>query len=218
MHPDFGAMRRLHERGPSSRGVAVDMNGATLGPNCVLVRLTAEGYRCVSRDEAATIQALVIDREDDPDWLFRQCHRIATALTEQNVALAQIYGMGIPIIELESEQLLKLANIPPFVKANFNPDQPRDAHGRWTEQGGIVSEMPSMPIPRSTPGSKVPIAPHPLPQQLAADNQRENKMVTDIIVQLRLSKDQRQILHREISGQGLTYKQILDLAKDMFDK
>jgi hypothetical protein len=54
--------------------------------------------------------------------------------------------------------------------------------------------------------------------QLAADNQRQNKMVTDIVVQLRLSKDQRQELHRAISGQRLTYKEILDLAKDMFNK
>ena len=46
------------------------------------------GYRCLSQDEAATLQALVIERADDPNWLFRQCRRAAVALTERNVALA----------------------------------------------------------------------------------------------------------------------------------
>jgi len=33
-------MRRLHPRGRESRGVAVDADGAMLGPDCVLVRRT----------------------------------------------------------------------------------------------------------------------------------------------------------------------------------
>ncbi len=215
-------MRRLYERSPSSRGVAVDINGATLGPDCVLVRRTPEGYRCLSQDEAATIQALVIDREDDPDWLFRQCHRIIKALADQNLTLAQIFGLSIPVIELGVEQLQKLVNAARLIKANFNPIQPRDAQGRWTDESDTEGRLPSA-APRETRSQSA----HPVittssvdtvPVQLAADNQRENKMVRDIVVQLRLTKDQRQELHRAISGEGLTYRQILDLAKEMFDK
>ena len=115
-------MRRLHARSSSSRGVSVDVEGATLGPDCILVRRTPQGYRCVSQNEAAALQALVIDREDDPNWLFRQCHRIVKALTDQNLALAQIYGLSIPIVGLNREQLQKLASIARFTKANFNSD------------------------------------------------------------------------------------------------
>ncbi len=73
-----------------------------LGPDFVLVRRTPEGYRSLARHEAASIQAILIGRTDDPNWLFQQCCRIAKALCEQSVALAQIYGMGIPISEADS--------------------------------------------------------------------------------------------------------------------
>ena len=52
----FERMRRLYPRGTANAGIAVDAEGATLGPDCVLVRRTAGGYRSVSRDEAAALQ------------------------------------------------------------------------------------------------------------------------------------------------------------------
>jgi len=214
-------MRRSHPRGPSSRGVTVDIDGAMLGPDCVLIQRTPEGYRCVTQDEAAAIQALVVARVDDPDWLFRQCHRITKALADQNIALAQIYGMGIPIPELDRRELAKLASTAQFIKANFNPEQARDTHGRWTEEASIPANMTQAP-PTTNPQSRdpklTPGATDDAESQLAADNQRENKMVRDIVVQLRLSPEQRQKLHRAISGQGYTYQEILMEAKEMFDK
>jgi hypothetical protein len=54
--------------------------------------------------------------------------------------------------------------------------------------------------------------------QLAADNRRQNKMVRDVVVRLQLTKDQQQELHRDISGQGYTYLEILQRAKEMFGK
>jgi hypothetical protein len=219
LHPVFQTVRRLYERGPANRGVAVDVDGATLGPDCSLVRRTPTGYRGLARSEAAAIQALLFGREEDPDWLFRQCGRIARALSDENVALAQIYGMSIPVAELDRPQIAKLSGI---AKANFSPDQPRDAHGRWTDEGAPAASRPPELTPSIHPFSSSalpkPVSADLAETQLAADNQRENKMVADIVVRLRLSKDQRQELHREISGQGLTYQEILQLAKDMFNK
>jgi hypothetical protein len=54
--------------------------------------------------------------------------------------------------------------------------------------------------------------------QFAADNQRENKIVRDIVVQLGLDRCQQQLLHREISGMGYTYHEILQIAREMFCK
>lgn len=222
MHPISQSMRRLHSRGPSSRGVTVDIDGAMLGPDCVLVRRMSDGYRCLTQNKAAAIQALLLDQAEDPAWLFQQCRRITSALTDRNIALAQIYGLGIPIAELDSQRLKQLATTAPSVKASFDPDQPRDAHGRWTDEGstpgnGLPQVAPAMSLrptgPMLTPGQTGPAE-----TQLAADNQRENKMVRDIVVQLRLSPEQRQRLHRAISGQGLTYQEVLKEAKDMFDK
>jgi hypothetical protein len=46
-----------------------------------------------------------------------------------------------------------------------------------------------------------------------ANNQTENKQVRDIVVRLGLSKDQAQQLHREISGMGYNYHEILQSLK-----
>jgi hypothetical protein len=187
-------MRRLHPRGPTNRGVTVDIEGAMLGPDCVLVQRTTDGYRCLAQEDAAAIQALVFDRADDPDWLFRQCRRIAKALVDREMALAQIYGMGIPIIELDSERLKKLASI--VRKFNFNPDQSRDARGRWTDEGGTPANGLPQVLPATTPRPSdsmlTPGNTGSAESQFAADNQRENKMVRDIVVQLKLSPEQRQ--------------------------
>ena len=215
-------MYRLHPRGSASRGVTVDAEGVMLGPDCDLVRRTPAGYRCVTEVEAATIQSVLSNRVEDPDWLFWQCCRIANALDGGNIALAQIHGVQIPTVDLDSVQLEQLASIALCVKANFDPNQPRDAHGRWTDADSSENRVPPSSVPAASPRPGHTIV---TPQdgthvtvQLAADNQRENKMVRDIVVQLRLDRAQRQQLHREISGQGYTYQEILQVAKEIFGK
>ena len=140
MAPFFAEMRRLDDRGPTSRRVAVDAEGAMLGPDCVLVRRAAGGYRSLGRGEAAAIQELLFGTGDAPDRLFQICGGIAKALNESQLALAQIAGLRIPVFELDSRQLKELAAAAPLIKANFNPDEPRDEHGRWTGDGGGDSE------------------------------------------------------------------------------
>jgi hypothetical protein len=94
-------------------------------------------------------------------------------------------------------------------KAGFDPNQPRvpagnSDGGQWTSARGTGRESR-----RDDAGGAV---------QLAADNQRQNKMVRDVVVRLRLTQDQQQELHRAISGQGYSYHQVLEIAKDMFGK
>lgn len=50
------------------------------------------------------------------------------------------------------------------------------------------------------------------------DNSRQNKQIKAIARLLNLSNDDLEILHELISHQGLSYKEILDLAKEYFDK
>ena len=108
----------------------------------------------------------------------------------------------------------------------YRPDQPRvpagsPDSGQWTDAGGGGSERGAR-----DGGGEEGERPGGSPQtsatldsvQVAVDNQRQNKMVRDISVQLRLSKDQQDQLHREISGQGYGYHEILQRAKDMFGK
>jgi hypothetical protein len=130
-------MYRLHPRGAGNRGVCVDAEGAMLGPDWSLVERTLGGYRVAPRIASRDIQkALRIDREG-PDWLHAQGQRIADALSRGEIALAQIYGLRIPIGEFDHRQLKQLAAIATLTKAGFNPDEPRipagqPGGGEWT--------------------------------------------------------------------------------------
>ena len=137
----FDSMRRLHPRGPLSRGVSVDADGAMLGPDCALVRRTVQGYRPISRNEASVLQAFVCRGPQDSDRLYRTCGRIAEALENDQLALAQIYGLHLPIDELGPGQLRGLSKFARVSKVGYNPDEPRvpagNPHGgEWTTGGG----------------------------------------------------------------------------------
>jgi hypothetical protein len=148
----FENMRRLDMRGPASRRVVVDAEGAMLGPDCVLVRRTAAGYRPLRREDAAAIESILAEKERDPDWLFRLSCGIAEALNNGELALAQIYGLRIPISGLDNRQIELPAVAARIAKANFNPDQPRDSYGRWTDEGGGGSGSPPVGPPAAGDG------------------------------------------------------------------
>lgn len=136
-------MRRLHPRGAANRRICVDARGAMLGPDCVLVGRTRHGFRALERRHASTLQKCVLDTAPDDHWLFRQCERISDALNKGEVALAQIYGLHIPIANLDDRTLRRLALID-VLKAGFNPDEQRvpkgEPHaGEWTTGGAVQS-------------------------------------------------------------------------------
>jgi hypothetical protein len=85
-------MRRLHPRGHACRGIAVDRDGAMLGPDYLLVQRTPAGFRCLSPSKARAIQTAVFATAHDPDFLFEQTHRIAEALGRGELALARSTG------------------------------------------------------------------------------------------------------------------------------
>jgi hypothetical protein len=148
----YESMRRLHPRGAANRGITVNADGAMLGPDCVLVRRTAQGCRCIGCDEAAVLQHFLFAGAVEPDWLFQQCGRIAKALDNGEIALAQIYGLRIPIDDLDSGSLARLGAAAPLIKANFNPDEPRvpagqPGGGEWTTGGG--AEAPTIVPPNA---------------------------------------------------------------------
>jgi hypothetical protein len=140
----LATMRRLHPRGAANRGICVDAEGAMLGPDCVLVRRTRRGFRPIDRDDASQLQKCLLGADQDEDWLFRQCRSIADALDKGEIALAQIYGLRIPLDDLDAQQLERIA----LAKTGLNPDEPRipkgDPHGgEWTTGDGGGSEAGS---------------------------------------------------------------------------
>ena len=85
------------------------------------------------------LQKCALEPSRDEDWLFRQSQRIADALGNGEVALAQIYGLRIPVEELDDGLLQRLAKVS-LGKAGYDPDEPRipkgEPHaGEWTSDG-----------------------------------------------------------------------------------
>jgi hypothetical protein len=158
--------------------MVVDADGAMLGPDCVLVHRTSQGYRCTGRAEAAIIQSFLRHAPEDPDWRFRQCCRIAKALADGHMALAQIHALFIPTDGLDDGQLTQLALVAPLIKTNFNPDEPRDTQGRWTEQG-TGSVMPPLLVPvGSPPGRTTPWSIPETPTRAQSKLQRTTNVKT----------------------------------------
>lgn len=138
----IGVLRRLYPRGPANRGVALDAEGATLGPEWPLVRRTPLGFRCLSPIEAGAIQAAVLGGLEDPDWLFEQCRRIAESLARGDMALAQIYGLRIPVGELDDaapRRLRALASSTKPASTRTNRASPRASRAPASGPNGDAS-------------------------------------------------------------------------------
>src|SRR6266849_10953003 len=91
------------------------------------------------------IQQIVFGRHRRWDWLFDQCCHIAQALNDNEIALAQIYGVHAAPDDLDDQQVAKLADAAPLLKENFNPDEPRvpagnPDGGQWTADDGASAE------------------------------------------------------------------------------
>lgn len=138
MHSPFATMRRLHNRGPRSRGLAVDAEGVMLGPNCVLVRRTPAGYRCAGPDELVYLTRTVLHDDTRLSRLPIVLANITKALAAGDLVKAQLLGLEIPIGELDDGQLQRLGSISDLVK-DFDPGQPRDERGRWTSEGSSTA-------------------------------------------------------------------------------
>ncbi len=134
-------MRRLHERGCQSRGLTVDIEGAALGPDCILVRRTPSGYRCADLGEIRKTLGTAYGDDQDAAAVFAGARRIAEALARGEVAFAQIVGLHLPLPELDADALQRAAGAAPLIKANFNPAQLRVpaaslGAGQWADNGG----------------------------------------------------------------------------------
>jgi hypothetical protein len=104
----------------------------------------------------------------------------------------------------------------PSAAAERAPAAPRtaDATGDWPTEGiSPGQEEAGIDWPRADDGTF-----NPADLQLvgSAPNQRENAMVRAIQVRLGLTDDQREWVHRRISGKDYTYERILQIATDEF--
>ena len=137
-------MRRLHERSTRARGLVVDTEGVMLGPDWVLARRTPAGYRCAGAEEIDLLRRLAFGDDLRLQRLPIVLASIATALERGDLVKAQLLGLALPIDELTDHQLQRLHHASDLIK-DFNPDQPRDERGRWTDEGDAAASGATAP-------------------------------------------------------------------------
>jgi hypothetical protein len=73
---------------------------------------------------------------DEPTRLQSRLVAIAQALNRRDFAAAMIAAVHTRTPELSPEAAIRIANLEhKLTKYNYNPDEPRDWHGRWTTGG-----------------------------------------------------------------------------------
>jgi hypothetical protein len=142
----FAAMRRLHERGPRSRGLVVDRDGVALGPSMTLLCSRGMGYECVDPHSLVRVARIAFGADAQLGKLSRLLGAIARALEAGDLPRAQLLGLEIPIVELDDAQLAKLAAAANLIKAGFDPSQSRDEGGRWSSDGGGSGVREPVPV------------------------------------------------------------------------
>ncbi len=133
----FESMRRLHDRGPACRGLVIDEEGVALGPDCTLVRRTPQGYQRINDDEIAWLACEAFDGDIRLRRLPIILTGIAESLNANDLVKAQLLGLEIPLDELDDARLRRLALVSVHLRKDYDPNQPRDDHGRWTSAGAV---------------------------------------------------------------------------------
>jgi hypothetical protein len=143
---------------PLARGVVrvfrlTDEPGG-LGPSCTptgvslagvpLLRKTRAGFAPRPAPEIASL--LTAAHGDDLTGLKSRLGAIAQALNSGDIAKAMIAVVHTRTPELSPEVALRLAKADRELgKYNYNPDEPRDWHGRWNRHGSTASSSIAAP-------------------------------------------------------------------------
>jgi hypothetical protein len=127
-------MFKLSEGRATRRGIYCGDEGLYLGP-VALIEREGNGYHA---RPAAEIEALLAAAYETPPDLSRcltALPRLAANLEANNLSLAQIGALQLHLADIADDRIEQLIRTDDTLKANFNPNQPRDEQGRWTDEG-----------------------------------------------------------------------------------
>ena len=128
------AKYRLAKRG--GHGLVCDQEGVALGQApLVFAAQGATGelmFRTISPQRLAEVLTVAYGSGFNPEITFRvaKLRTIARALTSGRITEATIGALHLRLPDLDAQALDHLA-----LFEKYNPDQPRDWHGRWTTDG-----------------------------------------------------------------------------------
>jgi hypothetical protein len=122
---------------PGGLGLSCTFAGVSLA-GVPLLRRTRAGF--VPRPTSEITSLLRAAYGEDPTWLQSRLAAIAQALNSGDFSSAIIAAVHTRTPELSPEAALRLAKADEeLTKYNFNPDELRDWHGRWTRDGAAGS-------------------------------------------------------------------------------
>ncbi len=124
---------------PGGLGLSCTPAGVSLAGVPLLCR-TQAGFIPRPASEIAPLLKAAYGTDGDAPRLSLRLGAIAQALNSGDFALAAIAAVQTRTPELSAEAAIRLANADEELgKYNYNPEEPRDWHGRWTTNGSASS-------------------------------------------------------------------------------
>lgn len=128
-------MFKLSERCGANGGAYCGEGGLYLGP-VALIERDGDGYRVRPAAEIASLLAAAYDDPPDVGRCLGGIKRVTSFLQDHNAALAQIEALHLALPNVAPGRIERMARTDELLRANFNPSQPRDERGRWTDESG----------------------------------------------------------------------------------
>jgi hypothetical protein len=123
---------------PGGLGLSCTPSGVSLA-GVRLLQKTRAGF--APRPESEITSLLKAAYGEDPTGLQLRLGTIAQALNSGDFAKAMIAAVHTRTPELSPEAAMRLTKADRgLAKYNYNPDEPRDWHGRWTRDGSSDPE------------------------------------------------------------------------------
>lgn len=132
-------MGRAHRLASDDRpeGVSCGTAGPSLGP-VRLLRRTIAGFEPRPTAELDFVLSKAFSRPLTMEKRVLELSVIARALDKGDLAQAMIATLHMRLPTLDEEQARRARRAETLVKGGFDPDEPRDARGRWSSEGGNV--------------------------------------------------------------------------------
>jgi hypothetical protein len=125
---------------PDGLGLSCAPAGVSLA-GVPLLRSTQAGFVPRPAREIAALLKAAYGADRDSSWFHSRLGAIAKALNCDDFALAAIAAVHTRTPELSAEAAIRLSRAEEELnKYSYNPDEPRDWHGRWTRDGAAGPE------------------------------------------------------------------------------
>jgi len=163
----------------------IDTEGNTVTHDRVFFRRTPAGYVCVALGPPAQFLRFAFDDEGEAPF-FEACRRYARALESGELMPTQVPGGPFSLAKFDDAPLRRLAIAAALLKAGYDPDEPRDGHGRWSHEGAHGTDDFATPLFFQQPGTSPPPAPvRPPAPSAPAEPQAESLLETSSRLALR---------------------------------